>query len=562
MQRLTLMLLSTVCLLGLAAPALAANSGVTAAVNQAAHATAPGGAVRTIVIGDNVVTNEKIDTDGAGLVQILLPDGTTFTVGPNSSLIIDKFVYDPDANTAQVTASIARGVFRFIGGRTSKTPDGVTLNTPVGTVGIRGAVVDLSFTPNGKQIQAQIDMLFGNEVTLSGHGSTLQRLYQAGYSIIIGHDGNLQLVKTPPGSTNLIQQLLAGRPGTHGGSPGHPTDEKVASSDTHKTNSDVPPGQNTPGYVPPDLGAIQYASPDLTQGHDEAQNLHGGQDDDGGDGGDGGVEVHGFSAGFVLGYAPGEEGTYPYGPQIVRSTVGDVADNFITIGDDEDITAQFKEHGEGDFTVAELTGQFQLDANATASVTYAGGEPHSIPVEEPELDLTGTLCDCNFIGWGAWGLQSTGDDDTSLQSISLFAAGDIPTNTEFDNYVLSPSTNSEVSYSGGALGLLSGEDIPITGTMHMSYDLGARSGNLGVHFSAGSPNPILGEGDLNLSTAINGQNSGPLFSGSTGGFNVDGSFVKAGSDAAAGVMGSWSGTYGEGSAPVTGVFGGMRDTPQ
>src|SRR3954466_9115412 len=168
MSNLKRALLSTVCLVPLltlsANPALAARAGVTAAVNPQAVGTAPGSGVRTIVLGEDVVTNEKIDTTGGGLVQILLADGTTFTVGPNSSLTIDKFVYDPEANTAQVTASLAKGVFRFIGGRTSKTDGGVTINTPVGTVGIRGAVADISLTPNGQTLKAQIDLLFGKEV--------------------------------------------------------------------------------------------------------------------------------------------------------------------------------------------------------------------------------------------------------------------------------------------------------------------------------------------------------------------------------------------------------------
>ena len=48
-----LALLSTVCLAAAnaATPALAARAGVTAAVNQSALGTPPGGAVRTIVLG-------------------------------------------------------------------------------------------------------------------------------------------------------------------------------------------------------------------------------------------------------------------------------------------------------------------------------------------------------------------------------------------------------------------------------------------------------------------------------------------------------------------------------
>src|SRR4051812_19317 len=170
MSNLKLALLSTVCLVPLltlsANPALAARAGVTAAVNPQAVGTAPGSGVRTIVLGEDVVTNEKIDTTGDGLVQILLADGTTFTVGPNSSLTIDKFVYDPDANTAQVTASLAKGVFRFIGGRAAQTEGGGGVKNPGGAPGARGAGAGIFLAPHGGTLQAENALLFGEGVRL------------------------------------------------------------------------------------------------------------------------------------------------------------------------------------------------------------------------------------------------------------------------------------------------------------------------------------------------------------------------------------------------------------
>ena len=132
--------LSSVSLLALVAlDANAAPSvGIAAAVNQSAEATPPGQSVRTMTLGDNVIHNERITTGEAGLVQILLVDGTTFTVGANSDLTIDKFVYDPDAGTAEVAATLIKGALRFIGGRASKT-NGATIITPIGTIGVRGS---------------------------------------------------------------------------------------------------------------------------------------------------------------------------------------------------------------------------------------------------------------------------------------------------------------------------------------------------------------------------------------------------------------------------------------
>ena len=82
-------------------PALAeARVGVAAAVTPEATSVPPGAPPRTLKIGKSILYNERIDTSGTGVVQVLLLDGSTFTVGPNSNLVIDKFVYDPPAARA------------------------------------------------------------------------------------------------------------------------------------------------------------------------------------------------------------------------------------------------------------------------------------------------------------------------------------------------------------------------------------------------------------------------------------------------------------------------------
>ena len=49
-------------------------------------------------------------------MQVLLVDGSTFSVEPGSDLVIDKFVYDPKKGTGEITASFSKGVMRFVAG--------------------------------------------------------------------------------------------------------------------------------------------------------------------------------------------------------------------------------------------------------------------------------------------------------------------------------------------------------------------------------------------------------------------------------------------------------------
>lgn len=234
--------------------------GVTSAVNQDAKARLPGKATKTIALGDAVIRNQVIDTSGEGLVQVLLADGTAFTVGPNSSLVIDSFVYDPDAGTARVSASLSKGFMRFIGGRTSKTPGGATITTPIGTAGIRGAVVDIDLGSaaqgqrggkggkrkggQGSDAPPHVSLIFGHEVTLTFDGSS-RRLFQPGYSIVVD-DGHRTIIRTPPAFLKSMQDHLAGHEGANGGVSTPPRDEQVRTSGVPNHNSESPLASNVP----------------------------------------------------------------------------------------------------------------------------------------------------------------------------------------------------------------------------------------------------------------------------------------------------------------------------
>jgi len=217
--------------------AVAQEVGVTSAINQSAIGLAPGQGPKTMYLGDKIIHNQKITTNATGLLQILLADGTSFTVGPNSSMTIDSFVYDPNAGTAKVVADLGTGVFRFIGGKSSKSPDGVTLNTPVGTVGIQGGITNLDFSG---ATDAHIDMVYGVGVKLTNGTTVIGDLYHSGYSIVIGTDGKAGVVKTPPEWSQAFQTAMTGH-----GSGGGVSGTKVAGLGGTNKTSDTPTTPNS-----------------------------------------------------------------------------------------------------------------------------------------------------------------------------------------------------------------------------------------------------------------------------------------------------------------------------
>src|ERR1700685_2376112 len=94
--------LSIVVLAGAGLPALAQQVGVSSAVNPDANGTPPGAASRQLVIGQEVVHDERINTSTGGQAQLLFLDESAMTVAPNSDITIDNFVYDPDSGKGQL----------------------------------------------------------------------------------------------------------------------------------------------------------------------------------------------------------------------------------------------------------------------------------------------------------------------------------------------------------------------------------------------------------------------------------------------------------------------------
>ena len=205
-------------------PVQARDVGVAAAVNTQAFGTPPGGARSTKVLGDNVFYNERIETSGTGLVQVLLVDGSTFTVGANSDLVIDEFVYDPNAGSGKLVATFGKGVARFVGGKLSKKRGGVTVKTPVGTIGIRGGIANLNL--NGDP--PVFSLLFGRDLTFTGPDGQTSRIHQAGYSMEIRPGGTRTRRSTASDFGSVQTALTNGS--QNGGAVRSPTDAEITGS--------------------------------------------------------------------------------------------------------------------------------------------------------------------------------------------------------------------------------------------------------------------------------------------------------------------------------------------
>ncbi len=93
-------------------------------------------------IGTQIFEGDVIETSSDGAVNITFVDESTFAVSQNAKLAIDEFVFDPSSEGGTTDFSILRGLFVFTSGLIGRDdPDDVSIDTPVGSIGIRGTII-------------------------------------------------------------------------------------------------------------------------------------------------------------------------------------------------------------------------------------------------------------------------------------------------------------------------------------------------------------------------------------------------------------------------------------
>ena len=86
-----------------------------------------------IYFGDSVIVKDKSNS------QILLLDETVMSVGSNSEIKIDEFIYDPKTKDGKILSQIKSGSMKVLtGGVSEKNPANLEIKVPAGTIGTRG----------------------------------------------------------------------------------------------------------------------------------------------------------------------------------------------------------------------------------------------------------------------------------------------------------------------------------------------------------------------------------------------------------------------------------------
>lgn len=110
------------------------------------------GARRTVARGDAVSAQDTINTDDRGKAAFRFVDDTRLSVGPNSSVRLDKFVFDADDSPSSFVIRASRGLLRFSTGHGDH--EAYRIQTPAATIGVRGTRFDVKV--EGQEVRVSV----------------------------------------------------------------------------------------------------------------------------------------------------------------------------------------------------------------------------------------------------------------------------------------------------------------------------------------------------------------------------------------------------------------------
>jgi hypothetical protein len=143
-MKYVLVLVSLISFMALESSSFAAGEKVGVAVRVNTRVSGEGGEITT---GGNIHRDERIRTNASGVGNFVFDDGTKLALGPNSSVVIDEYIYGGDKTAKTLAITAAKGTFRWISGKSDSSA--YQIRTPSGALGVRGTAFDVFVGADG-----------------------------------------------------------------------------------------------------------------------------------------------------------------------------------------------------------------------------------------------------------------------------------------------------------------------------------------------------------------------------------------------------------------------------
>lgn len=257
--------------------------GTVSSLAGQATALSATGEVRTLAAEAEVFQDDTITTQKDSSVELLFEDGTIFSQGANSEVLLDVYVFDAAAGSGELLFNLAKGSLRAASGEIAKlNPEGFNVETPLSTVGIRGTGFFVLLTTEGQVVG--VEQMDPTHVVVVETDLGQVTIAQQGQFVAVQLDGFLSdPALFTPEFLQGIQDMVPMQADPPGGEQGEGQDDAGGGQDN---------GQGDAGDIPQEVlddltGALQ-----ALQGlgsSNALQGVLGALPGDGGDGGDGGA---------------------------------------------------------------------------------------------------------------------------------------------------------------------------------------------------------------------------------------------------------------------------------
>ena len=120
------------------APAIADDVGVVK-VSRGTAALERAGQRLPVPVGTKVREGDVVVTGADGSVGITFGDNSLLSIGPDSSLAIERYAFDSTTHRGAFDTALRRGTLAAVSGKIAKqSPDAMKVRTPAAVLGVRG----------------------------------------------------------------------------------------------------------------------------------------------------------------------------------------------------------------------------------------------------------------------------------------------------------------------------------------------------------------------------------------------------------------------------------------
>ena len=119
------------------------------------------GANASVVTADQAVAaqpgmalhpGQVLKTGKPGSLGVLFKDNTSLSIGPNTEIVLDEYLYEPGEGRLKLSLTFIKGSLQYVSGVIAKLkPEAISIKTPTGMIGVRGTQFLAKVEPESKE---------------------------------------------------------------------------------------------------------------------------------------------------------------------------------------------------------------------------------------------------------------------------------------------------------------------------------------------------------------------------------------------------------------------------